>query len=170
MKTEFDLYTDGSCSSKDGLGGYCANLIDNRTGERYSVFGSSNLTSVPRQEFTALLHGLELIFEIMDWGREKNAARGSVTGLTIGWYCDREDLVKSVDQRRTGYKRRATPDLWRRLEYFEQYVRIIPIKVPRNTLAFQHLADIIAGENRQFVKGYVNDPKIKHFNTLKGKC
>lgn len=165
---EFDLYTDGSCSSRDGMGGYCAVLLDNRTQDRYAVFGASNHTSVPRQEFTALFHGLEKIFELMGWKTEKDAAQGAEHGISVKWYCDREDLVMSVDQRRTGYKRRAYPDLWARYEYYERFIRVVPVKVPRNTLPFQTLSDKVAGEMRMKVKHYLlEEGKLKLFRTLK---
>ena len=167
MTPEFSLYTDGSCSSRDGLGGYNAILLDNRTHERYALFGSSNYTSVPRQEFLALLHGLQRIFELLEWKTEKDAAKGAVSGISVKWFCDREDLVLSVDQKRSGYKRRKCRDLWYQFEYYEKFIRVIAVKVPRNTDPYQTLADRVAGEQRELQKGYLEKCRLSKFQVLK---
>ena len=154
MKNDFIIYTDGSCWDKDGLGGASAVVRDCRECITHTKVLAENFTKVSRMEFSALLMGIELCFQLKGYTTFKNSEMARAAPIVINWFSDREDLVMSVDTLTTGYRRRANPDL----EYFEPMINITPNYVGRNTKPLQALTDKIAGEQRAYLKNYIQSP------------
>lgn len=104
-----------------------------------------------RSEFMALLIGLQSILDDMDWNNGPRLKAMSVIPVKVAWYSDRESLVKSVNNE---YGRKAQPDLWHWLGWYEQYFNVHGIHVKRETNPLQSLTDRLASEARIVIKDY----------------
>jgi ribonuclease HI len=151
---DFKIYTDGSCWDKDGLGGAAAIIYCEHTQEYYGKILAENFSKVSRMEFKALLMALSLCFQLRGYTTEKNTRVTNVVPIEIEWFSDREDLVYSVDQKNTGYKRNANPDLWAGYAYYEPKIKMTAHHNPRNKILFQKMADELAGDMRALLKKY----------------
>jgi ribonuclease HI len=153
----FVLATDGS-GWQDGFGGGCSIVLDINKGNMYYRFFGAYGTSVERSEFEALLYGLESIMTENGWYNGCSLNNLSILRPKVLWITDRESLALSVKiNPSTGqsyYKRKASPDLWARFEWFEERFEIDAQHIKRMTSPMQNLADRLASEMRTLTKNY----------------
>ena len=143
---DFFLYTDGA-GYQDGFGGHAALLIRAHDGAMRTVVGGSNATTVARQEFEALLCGLQALIEMQ--GPAKDAQP------KVSWTTDRESLALSVWRKSDGqpfYGRKACPDLWARFKWYEDRIDVTPFWVKRETHPLQDIPDRLSSEFRVVTK------------------
>lgn len=110
-----------------------------------------NGVSTDRAEFLGLLFGLHGLFEEMEWNSSLKLRALENHPALVVWFSDRESLVKSVAGE---YRRRTQPDLWKQLEWYEQYLDLRPVHVHRDTVPWQNAADMLASESRVLIKDY----------------
>jgi len=149
--TDFLLYTDGS-GYQDGFSGFCSTFvsqIQNQPG-RGTRMGSMSGSTVDRAEMTALLEGLQAIWEFLETIPKYNLPGRKPT---IHWYTDRESLALSVSGE---YKRSSSMDLWKRFAWYEEQFDITPQWVERETDFPEFKAcDLHASTNRVIIKNYI---------------
>ncbi len=150
------LSTDGSGNTADGRGGFAAHLVDTRKGSVAVRYGFCNGTTPAREEAAALAEGLFCVLETERAEHNLDVAGAVLIGKpSVVWHTDRQDLAVLVgsaqglvpsrrDTRETGYA-----DLWARLLWLLDRVRVFPVLSPRNTTASQELTDRIAGLGRE---------------------
>jgi len=137
---QYYFFTDGS-GWTDGFGGYSGVILNTTTFEITILLGGQNRTTVPRQEFKALLECLEHIHKV-----------DSRRGLDICHYSDCEALVKSI---RCENGKESNHDLWHFFEYFERYYTIETNHVKRtNEILYMQIADLHASAQREQIKTY----------------
>jgi ribonuclease HI len=136
---DYYLYTDGS-GHTDKIGGSCAVVFNCATQEEKIIVSGRNYTTVPRQEFFALLLGLEYI-----------QSTNSFSGQTIHWYSDCESLVQSVNRE---YSRSSNKDLWHLFDFYERDYEIIAEHIEREDERMIE-ADTHASSMRQILKEYL---------------
>lgn len=148
--TDFTLWTDGS-GYQDGFSGYCAIARCNIKGleQTQMTMGGFTASTVARAEMSGLLEGVELIRQMVGKMPQYNLAGQKVT---VEWFSDREDLVKSV---KNEYGRKSSPDLWARFENYEREMTVFPTWVSRDSGIPEMLAcDMHASTLRCIVKDY----------------
>jgi ribonuclease HI len=154
---EFQLYTDGS-GWNDRFAGYCAVLRSDKHNKFVCSAASIYGADTERAEFEGLLAGLQSIMDTMDWNNKHQRSLMQMRRTSVYWVTDREHLVGAMLKKADGsyeYKRRTTPDLWARLEWYEKIFDITAVWRERNTIAWQGYADTIASECRTQMKHYV---------------
>lgn len=77
----------------------------------------------------------------------------------VHWLTDRESLALAVARDPENndepiYKRKSTPDLWARFEYYEKIFRITPEFETRNTQELAQVVDIISSDMRNTMRDY----------------
>lgn len=120
---DFILYTDGSGRELDGYSGYAALAKTPDNLVKRFVMGAMTESTVDRAEFTALIEGLRICWEMWERFPNKGLRREGVVRPKpkIKWYSDRENLVLAVKR---VYDRSNQPDLWAAFEYFENLMEI----------------------------------------------
>ena len=129
------LFTDGSCWTKDRIGGWAWCAIDCFGGEQVGT-GAVHDTTSARMEMQAWVEGLNWVFEVL----------GSCDVLV---YSDSEFVVLGVeDPART---RRANRDLWFDLDsVLEKHSYVEPIWVKGHADShYNRLVDELAGNARK---------------------
>lgn len=166
---DYLLYTDGS-GHADGYGGWAAYLTCGNLELPGRVrYGGGNGTSVERAELTACLSGLRMVLEVegLDsakaclsppWNEGRSRPHGRVGRPLVKWFTDRESIclaaARNPDGCETYYRRDKNPDLWGQYLFYEQLFFIHPVLVPRNEVPGQALCDLVAGDQREMMKGY----------------
>lgn len=157
---DFFLYTDGS-GHQDTYGGWASVVV----GPKHNVFearmAACKGTTVERAEFEALLLGLQSILE-----RTKMEGAAGIQHLEripfkVLWLSDRESLVLSVTRKPDGntvYRRKASPDLWARFEWYEKLFKITPRHTKRENNPYHDIADRLASDARVLVRDYMDLP------------
>lgn len=149
----FTLYTDGS-GHADGFGGAAALLLaPKHSAVRTAVIAASG-TTTERMEFEALLAGLQLICDLLG---KPSKYFGALDRPVVHWVSDRESLVLAVlrdEKNEPIYRRKSTPDLWCRFEYYEKLLTIIPQFSKRKSCPHHDIMDKRASEARQLMKEY----------------
>jgi ribonuclease HI len=165
---DYQLFTDGSCDSKDRIAGYAAVAYNPASNVMIYRGGATTGSSVNRSEMLALLAGLQVIGEfsgVLDAGHRKQLTECSAMRPVVLWYTDRQNVARSItpppDTR--PYKRDVDADLWAQIAWWELWFKIKAMNVPRNTVGAQTECDRVAGELRKALKAKVNewqgDPK-----------
>lgn len=100
-----DIYTDGSCRSNPGPGGWCAILV--YKGNEKEIFGGEANTTNNRMELTAVIQALKALKESCDVTLTSDS-KYVIDALTNGW---------AVAWRAKGWKKSGktpalNPDLW----------------------------------------------------------
>jgi hypothetical protein len=101
---------------------------------------------VDRQEFEALLCGLQAIIEMSTAQDDQHK---------VSWVTDRESLALSVWRKPDGqpfYGRKSCPDLWERFRWYENRMDITPFWGKRETHPLQSIPDRLSAEMRVVVK------------------
>jgi hypothetical protein len=126
-----------------------------QTGQKgKSIISAATGTTVERQEITAMLDGLQII---TDW-QEAAGILGRISMPVVLWYTDREAAALCAWRKDDGqpfYRRKSSPDLWARFEWYEKRMRIVPLWTPRKDHPIQDLADGLASEGRVAFKEWV---------------
>jgi ribonuclease HI len=136
---DYIIFTDGS-GHTDKIGASCSIIYNCELDIYRTVVSGRNHTTVPRQEFIALLQALEYINNT-----------DTFTGKCIKWYSDCEALVKSVSRE---YSRNSNKDLWHMFAYYESEYDIDAEHVVRES-EFMQQADLHASSVRQILKDYL---------------
>lgn len=138
--SDYYIITDGS-GYTDGLGGFACCIVETQNYVATVIYGGQTSTSVPRQEFKALLEALQFIYQ-----SDKRV------NLTITHYSDCEALTKCIGN---DYKRSSNTDLWAFFEFFEQYYSVDSNYIPRDTnMEALKLCDLHASSMRELLKHY----------------
>ena len=118
MQYDFELYTDGSGRDLDGFSGYAALARTADAAVQRFTMGGMTQSTVDRAEFTALIEGLRLCYEMWDRFPHRSLVGGEQDKprARIHWFSDRENLVLSVKK---VYARSNYKDLWAAFEYYE---------------------------------------------------
>jgi len=154
---DFELYTDGS-GYTDRFGGCCAVVRSLKHKKFFSCASAFYGADTARAEFEGLLGGLQGIMDAMDWNNSQGRALLRARRATVFWVSDREDLVGSVTLKADGtpeFRRKNTPDLWVRYEWYEKLFDVSACWRKRNTVAWQMMADVVASECRTMMKNYI---------------
>lgn len=175
MQPDLLLYTDGSGREQDGFGGYAAVI---KTPDGYVnqfVMGAISNSTVDRAEFTALIEGLRVAYDVWKalpdawlsrWPQEQ-----VLKTPHIMWYSDRESLVLSA---KNVNSRNNCPDLWAAYEYFESRCKIeanfIDDAAKELSEAFSE-CDLQASSGRLLMKGYFEATplQVKNYEPKKKK-
>lgn len=154
---DFHLVTDGS-GHVDGFGGWAGEVQTGcrRRAEKHYIFGSSAGTgNVFRMEMTALISSLNFIFDKWNFWQGDVLRSLRVNPLTVEWINDNQALVNSVYRdpttKRHANDRRFAPDLWEQLQWYEQFVVINAMHVPREDDRMKSV-DWYASTNRRIAK------------------
>ena len=156
---EFQLYTDGS-GHNDRFAGYCVVGKSDKYKKLFSSASAIYGADTERAEFEAVLAGLQGILDVMEWNNGQARELLRARRPTVFWVTDREHLVGALLKKADGtyeYRRKSTPDLWARFEWYERLFNITAVWRERNTLAWQAYADTIASECRTLMKNFVLD-------------
>jgi ribonuclease HI len=136
------VYTDGS-GHEDGYSGYAAFIKTPDGLVKRFVMGAMSVSSVDRAEFTALIEGLRVAYDL--WKTFPEAWQGHwpeevvLRTPRIMWYSDRESLVLSVKR---VYARDNCRELWSAFEYFEQNM----------VITAEHITSPVKDEMPEFVE------------------
>ena len=165
MRSPFLLFTDGS-GCNDSFGGSASVAI--HTGEptfahyvTRATYSTTVFNNVDRMEFDGLLNGLQSILDALHIHTPPMLEDLRRRRPAVAWFTDRESLALSVWRpaiaeagvpRPPFYARRASPDLWRRFDYYEELFHVIPMFNPRETLAAHTEIDELASEMRELIK------------------
>jgi ribonuclease HI len=153
---DFALYTDGS-GHADGFGGHAVLCVSEKYHKFFVRSAGVYGTTTERQEFEALLSGLQGIMDVMDWNN--HAAHDMLQHMkaSVFWLSDREALVGCV-RRENGkplFRRRTCLDLWARFDFYEHYFDIEAVHRNRNDNPYQALTDQVSSESRDLMKDYI---------------
>lgn len=148
----FELYTDGS-GHINGFGGWAALAVIDDGSSSVFRMGTACGTSVDRMEFTALLEGLQCVWEL---AMRMLAHNDSNWKPDVLWCSDRESLINSV---KLVYARSNCPDLWPRFEFYEKIMAIKPYfmtdAVIKDCFYFQEV-DLQSSVGYQMIKNYMS--------------
>lgn len=156
---EFQLYTDGS-GHNDRFAGNCVVGLSSKYHKLFSCATAFYGADTERAEFEAVMAGLQGILDTMGWNDGQSRMMMQARRTTVYWVTDREHLVGALLKKADGtyeYRRKSTPDLWARFEWYEKIFDVTAVWRERNTVAWQAYADKIASECRTMMKGYVED-------------
>ena len=103
-----DIYTDGSCKSNPGPGGWCAILV--YRGKEKQISGADAATTNNRMELTAAIEGLSALTEPCEVHLVSDS-KYLVDGMTKGW----ARSWKSKGWKKSDGKPALNPDLWEKL-------------------------------------------------------
>jgi len=112
-----------------------------------------------------LLAGLQGILDIMNWNNTQSRRLIQAKPPSVYWVTDRENLVGSVTRGPDGsplFKRKSTPDLWARFEWYEKHFAVSGVWRERNTVAWQKMADGVASECRTLMQNYVGITRLEN--------
>jgi len=145
-------------------------FCDNSSGSIIYRGGVETGSSVRRAEMKGLLAGLQIVGQfsaILDEGVRKSMLRGETRRPSVLWYTDREDICHAVtpEEGKRINSRDKDADLWASVAWYESWVSLTAVKVPRNTVGPQTEADRVCGELRKLLTAHVGDMK-KNQNTL----
>ncbi len=146
------LLTDGS-GYKDGYGGYAAVAATPDGVWKFFRMGAASGTTVDRMEFTALLEGLQLAWEM--WNAMPVSAQEPPIKPRVRWLSDRENIVLSA---RSVQERSNCPDLWCRYAYYEERMEIRPQFIDREeeaNLPDFKMVDLQSSVGREILKNYL---------------
>lgn len=150
--SEFDfiIRTDGSGVYTDDYGGSSVYTTDQATGLRYLDVAGSTGNNTHRAEVSALLLGLRRASLIL---QHTSASLQGIT-RTVRWYCDREAAVTAVNSKSS---RKAEPDLFAQLEYYEKTFKVYAVFEPRETEGAHQKVDRFCHEFRNMVRDWCAD-------------
>lgn len=157
---DFFLFTDGS-GHQDTYGGWASLVIGPRHNIVDARMAACKGTSVERAEFEALLMGLQAILDRTNSNGSGSLQRLERCPLKVFWVSDRESLVLSVTRTPEGttvYRRKASPDLWARFEWYEKHFSITARHTKRETIPHHNIVDRLASDARVLVKDYMELP------------
>lgn len=117
--TDVIIYTDGAARGNPGPGGYGTVLLSGQ--HRKELSQGYSLTTNNRMELLSVIVGLETL---------------KYSGCNVTVYSDSKYVVDAVEKRwvfgweKTGYKKKANPDLWQRFLkiYRQHHVKFIWVK------------------------------------------
>ena len=110
-----------------------------------------------RSEFEGLLAGLQGIMDHRKWNNGDAYQLLRLKRPLVHWLTDRESLALAVARKPDGstfYRRKSTPDLWARFEWYEAMFRITPHYESRNATPVFSLIDRMASDMREMMKRY----------------
>ena len=147
MTPDIVVLTDGS-GYKDGYGGYAAvAYTPDKIWKLFRMAGVSGIT-VDRAEFTGMLEGLQLAWEMWNYMPGQQEGRKP----TVQWFSDRENLILSA---RNIQSRSNCVDLWYRYDFYEERMDIIPtfvdVKMEKSMEDF-NLVDVMSSTGREIMK------------------
>lgn len=157
---DFFLFTDGS-GHQDGYGGWSCLVLGPRFNIAHARMAACKGTTVERAEFEALLLGLQAILELTKMEGGAGIKHLERVPFRVRWMSDRESLVLSVKRKPDGttfYRRKASPDLWARFEWYEKLFVIDPHHVKRETNPHHNIVDRLASDARVLIKDYMELP------------
>jgi len=110
-----------------------------------------------RAEFEGLLAGLQGIMNHCKWDNGDDFQMLRMKRPLVHWLTDRESLALAVARKTDGstfYRRKSTPDLWARFEWYEAMFRITPHYESRNATPVFRLIDRMASDMREMMQRY----------------
>lgn len=149
LEPNYFLFTDGS-GYKDGYGGWAC--LVRSPDNMYQMFrmGSIIGATVDRMELTAILEGLQIVFELT--AEERGGYLGKDCRPIVALFSDRENLVLSIQG---VYDRSNAPDLWARFAFYEKYLGVDAKHVLReNDYPEFEKVDLHASTGRIIAKTY----------------
>jgi ribonuclease HI len=143
------VYTDGSCSAKDRVGGYAWKIVDpelDADGDEYVQYGGGSEvdTTISRMELRAAIDALE---EITDW--HCDSAEDSHHGAVALVFSDSEYVVLGFND--PSRARNKNVDLWDRLDNVAGYFDAVVFEHVRGHAGHEDNEDVdkMAGQFRQ---------------------
>ena len=149
---DYQLWTDGSGHS-DGYGA-AASVWQHCHGDTDVVFSANYGQTVARNEFMALLDGLQSLLthalaqkgKIMDMPKNAVSVLTGADRITAAWFTDRQNLALSTvfnEDNNPVYARNTEKDLWARYAWLTKYICVLPFYNPRNSIKNQASCDAI---------------------------
>lgn len=148
---DYLLFTDGS-GYKDGYGGWACCV--RHVGKKANMFRMGCIVgcTVDRMEMTAILEGLQIVFENMQSRWESRDGEDPEKKPIVRLFSDRENLVLSIQK---VYDRGNCPDLWARYAYYESIMEVHATHVQRETDYPEFsMVDLHASTGRIIAKQY----------------
>ena len=145
---DYCIFSDGS-GYKDYFGGFCAHILDIKTGDVVAVLGGQNETTTFRQEFKAVLEALSFIYQKRKFEKKLNIKIYSDAQALVGVLTGENELSPHLS------------DLWQWFTFFESEYVILPEYVTReNDFPLFQKSDLHASAMRVVVKDYIENSTI----------
>lgn len=162
LNSDYTIFSDGSGCEDPYSGG--AAFVTARKPPTFigwtsrACYATQVYNNVERIEFEAFLAGLQFILDRTGCHSGIMLDRMRAKPPSVAWITDRESLALSLwrpEGKDTFYARKASPDLWCRFAYYEQYFRVIPLFFKRGTVAMHTEADRMSDQMRSLIKEWV---------------